>query len=66
MRNAELVQWNEFKDDFTSLTERISAGDKLSVLDIETIKLAEFYFRAVDEVADMPDIVRIYRNKMEP
>lgn len=67
MRSVELAQWNEFKMRLLELMIRLRAGDtRLSADDVETIKTADFYLHVVDEMADVPDIVRIYREKITP
>lgn len=67
MRDVELVQWNEFKLELLTLMIRLRAGDlRLNSQDVEIINQADFYLHAIDEIADVPDIVRQYRDKITP
>lgn len=63
----ELKEWNKFKRELLTLMVRLRAGDlRISEADVETMKKADFYLHAIEEVADVPDMVRIFREKNEP
>lgn len=67
MRNEILVEWNNFKDDSFGLKIRLQAGDlHLTKQDRKCVLQAFEYLDMIDAIADMPDMIRIFREKQQP
>lgn len=67
MRNENLVEWNNFKDDSFGLKIRLQAGDlHLTRLDRQCVLQAFEYPDMIDAIADVPDMIRIFREKQMP
>ena len=67
MKNENLVEWNNFKDDSFGLKIRLQAGDlHLSRMDRQCVLQAFEYLDMIDAIADMPDMIRIFREKQQP
>lgn len=67
MRNENLVEWNNFKDDSFGLKIRLQAGDlHLTKQDRKCVLQAFEYLDMIDAIADVPDMIRIFREKQQP
>ena len=65
--NTYLSEWNKFRMNWTGLLTRIKGGEmRLTAKDVYTLNRAEEYFTALDETADVPDIMRIYDEHRMP
>ena len=67
MGRNENVEWNNFKDDSFGLKIRLQAGDlHLSRMDRQCVLQAFEYLDMIDAIADVPDLIRIFREKQHP
>lgn len=67
MGRNENVEWNNFKDDSFGLKIRLQAGDlHLSRMDRQCVLQAFEYLDMIDAIADVPDMIRIFREKQMP
>ena len=66
-RDLDSIEWNNFRMDWLGLMIRIEAGElRLTHNDVRLLKHANEYLIAMDMEADVPDIVRIHREKQMP
>ena len=67
MGRNENVEWNNFKDDSFGLKIRLQAGDlHLTKQDRKCVLQAFEYLDMIDAIADVPDLIRIFREKQMP
>lgn len=65
--NETLIEWNNHKDDAFGLKIRLQAGDlHLTKQDRKCVLQAFEYLDMIDAIADMPDMIRIFREKQQP
>ena len=67
MRNENLVEWNNFRDDSFGLKIRLQAGDlHLTKQDRKCVLQAFEYLDMIDAIADMPGLIQEFREKQQP
>ena len=67
MKNENLVEWNNFKDDSFGLKIRLQAGDlHLTKQDRKCVLQAFEYLDMIDAIADMPGLIQEFREKQQP
>lgn len=67
MRNENLVEWNNFKDDSFGLKIRLQAGDlHLTRQDRDCVLRAFQYLDMIDAIADMPGLIQEFLEKQQP